>query len=73
MSSRPVGLLAVFDGVDGAVDAIEALRAAGLKRFTVFSPAPEGARKSIDSVPPIIPDSAWTATNSRPQRSNMRW
>lgn len=41
MSSRPVGLLAVFDGVDGAVDAIEALRAAGLKRFTVFSPAPD--------------------------------
>ena len=28
---------------------------------SVFSPEPDGARKSIDSLPPIIPDSACTA------------
>jgi hypothetical protein len=28
---------------------------------SVFSPDPDGARKSIDSVPPIMPGSAWTA------------
>ena len=28
---------------------------------SVFSPEPDGARKSTDSLPPIIPDSACTA------------
>jgi hypothetical protein len=41
MNKRSGGLLAVFDGVDGAIEAVEALRAAGLKKFTVFSPAPD--------------------------------
>jgi hypothetical protein len=42
MSPRqPGGMLAVFDSVDSAIEAIEGLRAAGLKRFTVFSPAPD--------------------------------
>jgi hypothetical protein len=39
--SQTGGMLAVFDGVDGAIEAIEALRASGQKRFTVFSPAPD--------------------------------
>ena len=39
----------------------------------MFSPEPEGARKSTDSFPPIIPDSACTAEYSRPARWNMRW
>ncbi len=34
-------MLGIFDGVDTAVQAIEQLRAAGLKRLTVFSPAPD--------------------------------
>jgi hypothetical protein len=41
MSTRAGGLLAVFDGVDATVDAIERLRSAGMRRFTVFSPAPD--------------------------------
>ncbi len=40
-SARAGGILAVFDGVDSAIDAVERLRAAGLRRFTVFSPAPD--------------------------------
>ena len=39
---------------------------------SVFSPEPDGARKSIDSLPPIIPDSA-AAEYSSPTRSNIRW
>ena len=39
---------------------------------SVFSPEPDGARKSTDSVPPIIPDSASTAKNSIPHRSKIR-
>ncbi|MGH7555912.1 MAG: DUF3341 domain-containing protein [Longimicrobiales bacterium] len=41
MSSRAGGILGVFDGVDGAIDAVDRLRSAGLRRFTVFSPAPD--------------------------------
>ncbi len=39
---------------------------------SVFSPEPEGARKSTDSLPPIIPGSASTPTASIPQRSKIR-
>lgn len=35
------GMLAVFDGVDTTIQAIERLRAAGLRRLTVYSPAPD--------------------------------
>jgi Alternative complex III, ActD subunit len=35
------GMLALFDGVDGTIEAIEALRRSGLKRLTVYSPAPD--------------------------------
>jgi len=35
----------------------------------VFSPPSAGARKSIDSVPPIIPGSASTSYATIPQRS----
>ncbi|MGH7501666.1 MAG: DUF3341 domain-containing protein [Longimicrobiales bacterium] len=35
------GMLGVFDGVDAAVEAIEKLRAGGLKKLTVYSPAPD--------------------------------
>jgi UDP-glucose 4-epimerase len=31
----------VFDGVDATIDAIEKLRAAGIKKLTVYSPAPD--------------------------------
>jgi hypothetical protein len=34
-------MLAVFDGVDSTIEAIERLRAAGIKRLTVYSPAPD--------------------------------
>jgi hypothetical protein len=34
-------MLGVFDGVDTTLAAIERLRAAGLKRLTVYSPAPD--------------------------------
>jgi hypothetical protein len=34
-------MLGVFDGVDGAIDAIEKLSATGLKKLTVYSPAPD--------------------------------
>jgi hypothetical protein len=34
------GILGIYDGVDAAVAAIEGLRAAGLKRITVFTPVP---------------------------------
>jgi hypothetical protein len=40
---------------------------------SVFSPEPEGARKSTDSLPPIIPDSAWTAWYSSSQRRKIAW
>lgn len=39
--SDKVGLLASFDYVDSAVNAIEGLRGAGLKEITVFTPYPE--------------------------------
>jgi hypothetical protein len=39
-SSRKLGTLGVYDAVDAAADTIEALRAAGMKRITVFSPVP---------------------------------
>ena len=35
------GMLAVFDGVDSTIQAIERLRAAGIRRLTVYSPAPD--------------------------------
>lgn len=35
------GMLAIFDGLDSTVVAIERLRAAGLKQMTVYSPAPD--------------------------------
>ena len=38
---------------------------------SVFSPAPAGARKSTDSLPPIIPDSASTLGRLSPQRSKI--
>jgi hypothetical protein len=34
-------MLGVFDGVDSAIEAIEKLRAAGLRTLQVFSPAPD--------------------------------
>jgi len=37
------GMLAVFDGVDATIEAIERLRAAGIKRITAYSPAPDHA------------------------------
>ncbi len=40
---------------------------------SVFSPDPDGARKSIDSLPPIIPDSACTSKYSTPQRWKILW
>jgi mono/diheme cytochrome c family protein len=39
--SSPVGLLASFDYVDSAVNAIGKLRAAGLKKITAYMPYPE--------------------------------
>jgi Alternative complex III, ActD subunit len=39
--SRQGGMLAVFDGVDGTIEAIERLRKAGMKKLTVYSPAPD--------------------------------
>ena len=39
---------------------------------SVFSPAPAGARKSTEPLPPIIPDSASTSNAFSPQRSKMR-
>lgn len=39
--SGHAGMLGVFDGVDTLVVAIEKLRAAGLKRLVVYSPAPD--------------------------------
>jgi hypothetical protein len=39
-TSRRAGTLGVYDAVDAAADTIEALRAAGVKRITVFSPVP---------------------------------
>lgn len=41
MVHRAGGLLGVFDGVDAAIEAVDRLREAGLKRFTVFAPAPD--------------------------------
>ena len=35
------GLLASFDYVDAAVEAIKALRGAGFKELTVYAPLPE--------------------------------
>ena len=35
------GMLGVFDGVDATIEAIEKLRATGLKKLTVYSPAPD--------------------------------
>jgi hypothetical protein len=41
MSAHPTsGTLGVYDGVDAAARTIEKLRAAGMKRMTVFSPVP---------------------------------
>jgi hypothetical protein len=40
MSTQKRGTLGVYDAVDAAADTIEALRAAGVKRITVFSPMP---------------------------------
>jgi hypothetical protein len=41
MSTHTVtGTLGVYDGVDAATHTIERLRAAGIKRITVFSPVP---------------------------------
>jgi hypothetical protein len=40
MNGKPEGLLGVFVGLDEAVNAVHQLRAAGLKRLTVFSPMP---------------------------------
>jgi len=37
------GVLGVFDGVDATIEAIEKLRAAGIKRITAYSPAPDHA------------------------------
>lgn len=37
---REEGVLGVFTELDAAVEAIEKLRAAGLKRITAFSPLP---------------------------------
>ena len=37
---RPEGVLGVFAELDSAVDAIEQLRDAGLKRITAFTPMP---------------------------------
>jgi hypothetical protein len=39
-TQKAYGTLGVYDAVDAAVDTIEALRAAGMKRITVFSPVP---------------------------------
>ncbi len=41
MSNSTVGLLASFDYVDSAVNAIGELRAAGLKKITAYMPYPE--------------------------------
>lgn len=35
------GMLAIFDGLDGTIEAIERLRKAGMKKLTVYSPAPD--------------------------------
>jgi hypothetical protein len=40
-ATRSPGLLGIFDSVDGTIRAIERLREMGLKRPTVFSPAPD--------------------------------
>ena len=40
---------------------------------SVFSPAPAGARKSAEPLPPIIPDSASTSNTFSSRRSKMRW
>jgi hypothetical protein len=40
MNAKPEGILGVFDSLDGTVEAIEQLRASGMKRLTVFSPMP---------------------------------
>jgi hypothetical protein len=40
MAERPEGVLGVFAELDAAVDAVDRLRAAGLKRITAFSPMP---------------------------------
>jgi hypothetical protein len=37
----------------------------------VFSPEPEGARKSMLNLPPMIPLSAWTSYVSTPQRAKI--
>ena len=39
--STQSGMLAVFDGVDTTIEAIHRLRAAGIRRLTVYSPAPD--------------------------------
>jgi hypothetical protein len=39
-AGRRMGTLGVYDAIDAATDTIEALRAAGVKRITVFSPVP---------------------------------
>jgi hypothetical protein len=40
MADRSDGVLGVFGELDSAVDAVDRLRAAGLKRITAFSPMP---------------------------------
>lgn len=40
MSATSHGTLGVYDAVDAAVETIERLRAAGMKRITVFAPLP---------------------------------
>ena len=40
MNAPLSGTLGVYDGVDAAARTIERLRAAGMKRMTVFSPVP---------------------------------
>src|SRR5687768_12922718 len=40
MRHKEEGVLGVFDNVDGAVEAIERLKAAGLNRIVTFSPMP---------------------------------
>jgi hypothetical protein len=39
-TTRGDGILGIYDGLDAAVAAIDALRAAGMKRLTVFTPVP---------------------------------
>ncbi|MCI0432461.1 MAG: DUF3341 domain-containing protein [Gemmatimonadetes bacterium] len=41
MNTAGSGLLGIFDGIDTTIEAVQKLRAAGLKRPTVFSPAPD--------------------------------